>query len=243
MYGSNNTRSYVSVNEVIAKFLADTGHQDGDSFNKIHFLNWVGEAMLHICSPTYPIHKEAEIEVEQYQGLLPCDFYQLNQLNYGNMPLRFNGGTFTHFGNNFNNPNSDRFVFTISNYVINTNLQNGTLKISYRALPMDENGNPLINNSMSVIEAVVSYLKFRMWEAKFFRKADRETALIRGTYKQEWELNRLKATNQGMLMSLEEREHFKSMYNRLINRGESYMSNFDTMASNNRTHFENNGSR
>lgn len=71
-----------SIKEVISKIVRDLGLGESE-IRYQDFIEWIGEGLKHIGAYPQFTEKEALVVIENYKGVLPCDFYQMIQLQEG----------------------------------------------------------------------------------------------------------------------------------------------------------------
>lgn len=141
-----------SVRTVIYQVINDLGI--GDTEVPIDdIIEWTGKALQHIGSYYQLTEKQETIEIENYKGELPCDFYKMSRLLYNNNRMRNNesliGETSTEIGNNsFTN-----IDYNINHNVITTSFESGDVAIQYLAFPVDCDGLPLVPDDPSFMDA------------------------------------------------------------------------------------------
>jgi hypothetical protein len=109
--------------------------------------SWIADGLKHIGAYYQFTHKTADIEIEDYKGELPCDFYAM--VRY----MGSNQSTDSIFSNSYLIGDSDTTVENTSNntnnYKINHNIitvgfREGTFSIQYLAFPLDDEGLPMV---------------------------------------------------------------------------------------------------
>jgi len=71
-----------TVDTVINKIIRDLGLGQ-EEIPHLDFIEWIAEALSHIGSYNQFVEKEAHIVIENYEGLLPCDLWQVIRLKRG----------------------------------------------------------------------------------------------------------------------------------------------------------------
>jgi len=225
--------AYISVDEVIAKFLADTQYRDSDFFNDADFENWIWEAESLIGSTQTYIRKEKTIEVNNFRAILPCDVYKVIQLVdacNGN-PLYYNGSTFI-FRHRFDRSSEQntlsrqqgRNVFSINGWDIDTDIHTGHLLISYYAFPSDDKGRPMVKNTIEHMEAIVCYLKLKLTAVKLWQAPTEMWLKLEGKYKRDWLIAIGRARGQDNMPDLSEMQYMAEIRNRMITRVDGFQT-------------------
>lgn len=121
----------------------------------IHFIRIVG-------MPRAFIEKTEYIEIENYRGLLPCDYYEMIQVrttkdcNHTHHIFRYSTDSF-HMSPDKHK--SYDYTYKIQGQVIFTSMKEGKIEIAYNAIAVDEEGYPLIPDNSSFIKALELYIK------------------------------------------------------------------------------------
>jgi hypothetical protein len=146
----------ISVYEVIEKITRDINLKSSDEWNINWFIEWIAEAEELIGSNVGLITKETELVVENKRAYLPCDMYSLIMLSISGIGLLEDSSKFGI---------GQKCEYHINDTVININLQDGArINISYYAIPTDDNGFPLVKNTIFHKEAIESYV---IWKFKY----------------------------------------------------------------------------
>jgi len=184
------------------------------------------------------------IEIKKYRGKLPCGLVQITQIREKStkIPLRYSQDNFhrglekseadapettlSWFGNiNFTSPfivNStlvkDNFStelsYNLSDCYIFTNFEEGELEMSYKSLPVDENGYPTIPDNIKYIQAVKGYIAEKIGQKLYLSNkltTDKFNFLQR---ERDWYIGA--ATSAGLMPGIDEMESWKNQFIRLI---------------------------
>lgn len=165
----------ISVKAIIAKVYRDLRLTDEEPF--VDFIEWCAEAMDFIHVYAQYEHKEACIEIKNFKAEIPFDFIQMEEIEHNGVNMRYNenrGNTTTN--DRYLTPyayNQDRLanvtlvptVYRIGAHTVNitngyftTSFNNGKLNIKYAAMPLDEDGYPMIPDNVSFKEALYWYV-------------------------------------------------------------------------------------
>ena len=98
-------------------------------------------------------------------------------------------------------------------YIV-TNLPTGYLKLSYDAVPIDDDGYPLIPDTMSYIEAIYWYVVVKLKYPDYI--AGRLRGDVYGDMRQSWNFYCKQAYAESMMPGADEMESIKNTWNRLI---------------------------
>ncbi len=157
---------YVSLKIILDKILRDS------LFSNIQLeaaIDYCVSFFSHVDVPQLFIEKYVEIPVENYTGILPSDFVYLNQIVINNVGVREATDTFHKFykemttADNFEESvhikRSADYTFKIQGDYIYTSLEKCIVKMSYRAIPIDEDGFPLIPDNPTMHRALQAFIE------------------------------------------------------------------------------------
>jgi uncharacterized protein YerC len=166
----------ISIKEIIRRIVSDTGMSDTD-VPWADFIEWIADGLLHIGAYSQFKEKTTDLQVENYRATLPCDFYkEIRMLHngyydkpYGNLiaPEGVSEATRSQVINSIKSSTSD---YNINGNVITTSYSSGTINLQYLAMPVDEEGFPMIPDDVSYKDAlfwkVVYQLSIRGYQFK-----------------------------------------------------------------------------
>lgn len=119
--------------------------------------------------------------------------------------------------------------FSVSNELILTStLKEGTLMVAYIGLPTNSDGKLLIPNNEEVKEAILNYVLFRYWSAKYNMMEDGSDSRMK-FYQSQWHMYKLKAQGNLNLPDTNEMENLMSQFNKIIPRENRFEQMFITL--------------
>ena len=141
--------NYVKLQEILSRTLRHPLLRDLDLETAIQYtLDFVAVMGL----PNIYTDKIETVEINNYRGKLPCDLIAINQVRYTK-----NGVCIRAMTDNFvTSDNSDRgeLTFKTQGSVIFTSFKEGSIEISYKAIPVDEYGLPLLPDNPIFLKAL-----------------------------------------------------------------------------------------
>jgi hypothetical protein len=169
-----NHNKFVPINEIIERVY--TNHPFAvDNFQWSDALEWVGTLMKLIKSPVLQLHKVCKIDIENYKGELPIDLFQIETFRHGEKKqlMKFTGDPYfkqLHCNDSpcLNCPlDLPELRYQINNNFVFVGFEEGELEITYWAIPIDDNGFPLIPDIEDVKRAIeweiASKLAYKEW--------------------------------------------------------------------------------
>jgi len=185
---------------------------------------WAVDVINLIEIPEHFVQKTAKVFVEDYRGMLPYDYIAINKVDIADTPSNFNGRKAMH-------TSSDPFIkaypkrvgldnreveldYRIEGDYIYTGLQEGTLEVSYKALPLDSDNYIMIPDNTFIVKAVESYIQWQylriLWDLD-------ETTRDKVEYIEQqysWAIGQ--AQSQRGLENLDKIESWKNAVSRLV---------------------------
>lgn len=155
---------YISIRQILDDLLEHPLLQDL-SFERavnyaVHFIQIVGV-------PNEFEEKAALVNIENYRGCLPCDYYDMIQVRtykegeYCPKVFRYASDNFHYSSKKEPNGNSDTgdLTYKLQNNAIYTSLKEGVIEVAYHAIKVDDEGYPMIPENSSFIQALELYIK------------------------------------------------------------------------------------
>lgn len=120
----------------------------------INFMRIVG------C-PDIFLEKTEVIDIDNYRGALPCDFYKMIQVRKVGINNHYTIFRYSTDSFHMSDGKVDSFDLTykLQGNVIFTSMKDGKIEIAYNAIALDKEGYPLIPDNSSFIKALELYIK------------------------------------------------------------------------------------
>ena len=158
---------YISLKQILDNIL------DHPMLREVSFeraVNYTQSFMRIVGCPKMFEEKTAIIEIEDYRGVLPCDFNEIIQVRTHNT-CDDNYKVFRYSTDNFhmseNKQESFDLTYKIQGNVIYTSMKEGTIEIAYNAFAVDSEGYPLIPDNSTFIRALELYIKKQCFTVLF----------------------------------------------------------------------------
>lgn len=158
---------YISLKQILDNIL------DHPMLREVSFeraVNYTQSFMRIVGCPKMFEEKTAIIEIEDYRGVLPCDFNEIIQVRTHNT-CDDNYKVFRYSTDNFhmseNKQESFDLTYKIQGNVIYTSMKEGTIEIAYNAFAVDSEGYPLIPDNSAFIRALELYIKKQCFTVLF----------------------------------------------------------------------------
>lgn len=192
------------------------------SFERI--INYTQELIKITGSPELFLEKTAVIPIHNYRGELPCDFISMIQVR-GKCGLEY-VPTMDNFFTSEEREFGGTSTYKIQGKVIFTSEVNGSVEISYRAIPVDENGWPMLPDNAAFIRAIESYIKMQRFTILFDMGQVSQAVLNNAQQDYAWNIGQ--AQTEFALPSEDEMETITHVWNNLIPRMTAHKNGFAT---------------
>ena len=146
--------NFVNIREVLARV---TSHPMLKNVDLEQAIRYTVDFISIVGCPTFYLDKEVDIPIEDYRGLMPCDLVSIVQVKDKKTGFCMHSMTDTL------NPREYNFhtepTFKTQGNIILTSFRTGEVTISYKALPVDETGIPLLIDNANFLKALELYIK------------------------------------------------------------------------------------
>lgn len=187
-------------------------------------VNYAVEFIKIVGMPTAFESKIETIDIENYEGKIPDDCYQVVSVRKEGLPISLNTSTSVFdFKKDSATP-----VYVIKGSIIHTSFEKGKLEMSYLSIPT-EDGFPTIPEVASYIRALELYIK-KKWFTILFDLGKINVSIF-NNIKQEYAFAVGQAQTELVRPSLDEMEAFTNMWNSLLPRSSEHLNGFKTLGS------------
>ena len=208
-----NNFSYINIREILSRCLRHPLLQDLSLESAIQYVvDFLGIMGL----PTTYNDSLQEIEICDYRGVLPCDLISINQVRYNGLCIRY-------MTDNFYDKSSEP-TFKIQGRIIYTSFKEGKIEVSYKSIPVDDEGYPLLPDEPTFLRALELYIK-KQWFTILFDMNKISPAVLQNT-QQEYSFAVGACNNTFIIPSVSEMESIKNMWNQLIPRFNEFKTGF-----------------
>ena len=214
--------NYISIKEVLSRLLRHPLLQDLSIEAAIQYtLDFFAAMGL----PNIYADKVTTICIDNFRGVLPCDLIAINQVR-----LARNGVCMRAMTDSFNGTHSEdkgELSFKTQGSVIFTSFKTGDIELSYKAIPTDDDGLPLLPDNPVFLKTLELYIK-KEWFTILFDMGKISPAVLQNI-QQEYAFKAGQCNNEFMIPSVSEMEAFTRMYNTLIPRVNEFNKSFRHM--------------
>lgn len=223
------TVSFINIRELLSRLLRHPLLQDVTLEqvvqHTIDFISIVG-------MPKFYLDKEQTVEIKDYRGLLPCDLISINQVKdcLTNICLRSMTDTF-NTKRDINKDTLDRKfyepTFKVQGRVIFTSMKDGELLVSYKAIPIDDEGYPLLVDNPTFLKALELYIKKEVFTVLFDMNRIQNAVLQNTQQQYSWVVGQ--CASEFTIPSISEMESIKNMWTTSIQRTTDFRNGFETL--------------
>ena len=217
MIKENN--NYVNIRELLARV---TKHSMLKTIDLEEAIRYVVDFISIVGCPTFYLDKEVDITIEDYRGLMPCDLVSIVQVKDKNTGFCLHSMTdsFTPKEDTFNK----ELTFKTQGNIILTSFRTGEITISYKALPVDETGIPLLIDNANFLKALELYIKKERFSDLYDEGKIREGVMIKAERDYAWAV--AQCEKEFIMPSISELQSITNMWNTLIPRVREFDSGF-----------------
>lgn len=207
-----NNFSYINIREILSRCLR---HPLLSDLNLETAVQYVVDFLGIMGLPTTYVDSLEEVEICNYRGMLPCNLISINQVRISN------GECIRQMLGNFD---TSEPTFKTQGRVIYTSFKEGTIEISYKSMPVDSEGLPLLPDEPTFLRALELYIK-KQWFTILFDMGKISPAVLQNT-QQEYAFAAGACNNTFNIPSVSEMESIKNMWNQLIPRFNEFRNGF-----------------
>ena len=181
-------------------------------------VDYAAEFMRIVGTPNAFLEKTENIEIKEYKGVLPCDYYKVIQVRL--IDHEKNIGAFRQSTDSFHmsnlKPPKDMagLTYKIQGSCIITSIEKGQIEMAYRAIPIDSEGYPLIPDNSSYSRALELYIKWQCF-TDLFDEGKINIQVLNNTQQQyAWAVGQ--AQSDMIRPTIDEMEAISNMWNKLL---------------------------
>ena len=221
--------SYINIREILSRLtrhplLKDVTLEQVVQYT-IDFIGMFGMPKLYY-------DKEEQLQIENFRAQLPCDLISINQVKEckSGICLRSMTDNFSPRemkSNTTNHVIHQEYTFKTQGQIIYTSFKTGNILVSYKAIPIDKDGFPLLIDNSVFLRALELYIKREVFTI-LFDENKISPAVLQNTQQQYcWAAGQLHA--EFTIPSVSEMESLSRSWNTLIQRTSEFDNGFTTL--------------
>ena len=211
--------NFVNIREVLARV---TSHPMLKNVDLEQAIRYTVDFISLVGCPTFYLDKEVDIPIEDYRGLMPCDLVSIVQVKDKKTGFCMHSMTDTF------NPREYNFhtepTFKTQGNVILTSFRTGEVTISYKALPVDETGIPLLIDNANFLKALELYIKKEKFSDLYDEGKIRDGIMGKAETDYAWAV--AQCEKEFVMPSISELQSITNMWNTLIPRVTEFNNGF-----------------
>lgn len=165
---------YTSIRRVLDDLIEDA-HMENLTLEQVvrHTVRFIGK---HGYPKLYQ-DKQEDIEIHEFRGVLPCDLISIIQVRDKKTEICLRAMTDTFYPpegkpedrpHPMGHPDIHReLAFKTQGRIIYTSFPEGLIEIVYKAIPVDDDGFPLLIDNQSYLDALEAYIAMKVIQNKF----------------------------------------------------------------------------
>jgi len=214
---------YVSCRAIIEKAYRDMGMLDQLDFGNA--VEWIGEAIEFIGTPMQYIEKVETICISHRKGRLPIDMHLL--ITAGAAPhqdiehaqhfaqMRYSTDAYHMFCSHTKDMNcTSDITYKVNDDYMFVNFDEGTVRLAYKAIPVDEEGYPRIPDDIKFKNAVAYHLMMKIGFIKWMQGKINNNVYQKLEQDRDWYIGA--AQTRGNMPNPDMMESIKNNWIRLI---------------------------
>lgn len=211
--------NYINIKEVLSRILRHPLLQDVSLEQAVQYtIDFIGIFGM----PKLYTNKEEEIQIEEYRGLLPCDLISIIQVKDTST-----GHCLRSMTDNFYPKDSSSLTFKTQGSVIYTSFKNGNVLISYKSIPVDKDGLPLLIDNPVFLKTLENYIKKEVFTI-LFDMGKITPAVLQNTQQQyAWLAGQLQS--EFTIPSISEMESLKNSWCKLLQNNNEFSNGFNSL--------------
>lgn len=176
--------------------------------------------------------KEETLHIEDFRAMLPCDLISINQIKECNtgVCLRSMTDNFMpreHYDRTAGYKIPQELAFKTQGQVLYVSFKTGDVSVSYKALPVDKDGFPLLIDNPVFLKALEAYIKREAFTILFDMGKIAPAVLQNAQQQYAWLAGQLQS--EFTIPSQSEMESISRMWNTLIQRTSEFNNGFSSL--------------
>ena len=216
---------YISIRELLSRVLR---HKLLQEFTLEQAIQYTLDFIGIFGFPELYEDKQTEVDICDYRGNLPCDLISIDMVKEckTNVPLRSMTAAFNPGGKYYNHLQQEP-QFKTQNRVIITSFPEGKVIVSYKAIPVDKDGLPLLVNNPKYVKALELYVKCQLFTMLFDEGKITQQVLNHTQQEYSWAAGQLE--EEFKTPSVAEMQSITNMIHQILPRNNEFYNRFETL--------------
>lgn len=211
--------NFVNIREILARV---TSHPMLKNVDLEQAIRYTIDFISIVGLPTFYLDKEVDVTIEDYRGLMPCDLISIVQVKDKKTGFCMHSMTNTFNLREYNFHTEP--TFKTQGNIILTSFRTGEITISYKALPVDETGIPLLVDNANFLKALELYIKKEKFGDLYDEGKIRDGIMVKADRDYAWAV--AQCEKEFVMPSISELQSLTNMWNTLIPRVTEFDNGF-----------------
>jgi hypothetical protein len=216
---------YINIRELLSRVLR---HKLLQEFTLEQAIQYTIDFIGIFGFPELYEDKQAEVDICDYRGKLPCDLISIDMVKEckTGVPLRSMTAAFNPGGKYYNHLQQEP-QFKTQNRTIITSFPEGKVIITYKAIPVDDEGLPLLVNNTKYLKALELYVKCQLFTMLFDEGKITTQVLNHTEQEYGWAAGQLE--EEFKTPSVAEMQTITNMLHQIFPRHNEFYNNFESL--------------
>ena len=185
-----------------------------------------------VGTPPSFVDKTAIIDIHNYRGELPCDFYEMIQVRLAydeKHRVENHAPTFRYTTDSFHmspdKPHVSDLTYKLQgNCIFTAPLEEGQIEIAYKAMPIDDEGYPMIPDNSVFSRALEMYIKKQWFTIQYDMGKISQAVMAKTDQDYAWAVGQ--AQTDLIRPTIDQMESISNMWNTLVPRAQEHRKGF-----------------
>lgn len=221
--------SYINIREALSRVLRHPLLQDLTLEQAVQYtVDFLGIFGM----PKLYQDKEEVLHIEDFRAKLPCDLISINQIKEckTGVCLRSMTDNFMpreHYDKNAGYKIPQELSFKTQGQVLYVSFKTGDVSVSYKSIPVDKDGLPLLIDNSVFLRALEAYIKREVFTILF--DMGKITPAVLQNTQQQYAFLAGQLQSEFTIPSISEMESISRMWNTLIQRTSEFNNGFSSL--------------
>lgn len=218
--------NYISIKEILNRLMRHPLLRD---VNLDQVIQYTIDFISIFGMPKFYFDKQETLHIEDYRAMLPCDLISINQVKECSTNTCLRSMTDNFLSEDYYNKRNgyrvpQELTFKVQGQVIFTSFREGDITVSYKAIPVDDNGFPLLIDNPTFLKTLEAYIKKEIFTIMFDMGKITTPVLQNAQQQYSWLAGQLQS--EFTIPSISEMESLKRSWCTLLQRTTSFNDGF-----------------
>lgn len=218
--------NYISIKEILNRLMRHPLLRD---VNLDQVIQYTIDFISIFGMPKFYFDKQETLHIEDYRAVLPCDLISINQVKECSTNTCLRSMTDNFLSEDYYNKRNgyrvpQELTFKVQGQIIFTSFREGDITVSYKAIPVDDNGFPLLIDNPTFLKTLEAYIKKEIFTIMFDMGKITTPVLQNAQQQYSWLAGQLQS--EFTIPSISEMESLKRSWCTLLQRTTSFNDGF-----------------